>query len=200
MSFWNSDIMDMGKVEDIKQSEVTVDSEQSSTSENPVEQTSVDPKSDSQFSSFMSSHEGESYSMNPSTVEQELSKSPIEESIKKIDSGTNDQVDISSHDEDIIAYETNESSSPSIEISSSTTPVTETEEVTEVKESEPSIEVEVMEPRRFGRDRKQTKLFGNPLLYRVTYHLTPKFVPDFLQHLSDTLENLHNKYSGTVEF
>ena len=72
----------------------------------------------------MSYHEGESSSLDPSTMEQELSKS-IEESTQKNDSGANDQLDISSHDEDIIAYEIRESSSPSIEISSSTTPVTE---------------------------------------------------------------------------
>ena len=35
------DTMDMGNVEDTKQSEITVDSEQSSTSGNPMEQTSV---------------------------------------------------------------------------------------------------------------------------------------------------------------
>ena len=35
------DTMDMGKAEDTKQSEITVDSEQSITSENPIEQTSV---------------------------------------------------------------------------------------------------------------------------------------------------------------
>ena len=174
------DTIDMGKAESTKQSEITVNSEQSSTSEHPMEQTSVDPKSESQFSSFMSYHEGESSSLDPSTVEQELSKSPIEESTQKNDSGTDDQMDISSHDEDIIAYETKESSSPSIEISSSTTPVTETEEVTEVEESEPAIEVEMMEPRRSGRSRKQTEFFGNPLLYRVNYHLTPKFVPELL--------------------
>ena len=49
----------------------TVDSEQTSTSEiseNPIEQTSVDPKSESQFSSFMSYHEGESSSLDPSTM------------------------------------------------------------------------------------------------------------------------------------
>ena len=194
------DTMDMGKAESTKQSEITVVSEQSSTSENPMEQTSVDPKSESQFSSFMSYHEGESSSLDPSTMEQELSKSSIEESTQKNDPGANDQVDISSHDEDIVAYETNESSSPSIEISSSTTPVTENEKVTEVKEPEPSIEVEVMEPSRSGRDRKQTNFFGNPLLYKVTYHLTTRFVPDLLQHLSDTMETLQNKYSGTVEF
>ena len=194
------DTIDMSKAEDTNQSEITVDSGQSSTSENPIEQTSVDPKSESQFSSFMSYHEGESSSLDPSTIEQELSKSPIEESTQKNDSGANDQVDISSHDEDIIAYETKESSSPSIEISSSTTPVTENEKVTEVNESESTIEVEVMEPRRSGRNKKQTQFFGNPLLYRVTYHLTPRFVPELLQHLSETMETLQNKYSGTVEF
>ena len=43
------DTMDMGKAEDTKQSEITADSEQSITSENPIEQTSVDPKSESQL-------------------------------------------------------------------------------------------------------------------------------------------------------
>ena len=107
------DTMDIDESENVEQSEITVNSEQTSTSENPIEQTSVDPKSESQFSSFMSYHEGESSSLDPSTIEQELSKSPIEESTQKNDSGANDQVDISSHD-DIIAYETKESSSPSI--------------------------------------------------------------------------------------
>ena len=192
--------MVMSKAEDTKQSEITVDSEQSSTSEHPMEQTSVDPKSESQFSSFMSYHEGESSSLDPSTMDQELSKSPIEESTQKNDSGTNDQVDISLHDEDIIAYETKESSSPSVETSSSTTSVTGNEKVSEVNEPESTIEVEVMEPRRSGRDRKQTKFFGNPLLYRVTYHLTPRFVPELLQQLSETMETLQDRYSGTVEF
>ena len=168
------DTIDMGKTDSTKRSEITVNSEQSSTSEHPMEQTSVDPKSESQFSSFMSYHEGESSSLDPSTMEQELSKSPIEESTQKNDLGANDQVDIGSHDEDIIAYETKESSSPSVEISSSTTPVTENEKVTEVNESESPIEVEVMEPRRSGRNKRQTQFFGNPLLYRVTYHLTPR--------------------------
>ena len=45
------DTIDMGKAESTKQSEITVNSEQSSTSEHPMEQTSVDPKSESQFSS-----------------------------------------------------------------------------------------------------------------------------------------------------
>ena len=37
----------------------------------------VDPKSESQFSSFMSYHEGEASSMDPGTDGMELSKSPI---------------------------------------------------------------------------------------------------------------------------
>ena len=194
------DTIDMGKADSTKQSGITVNSEQSSTLEHLTEQTTVDPKSESQFSSFMSYHEGESSSLDPSTMEQELSKSPIKESTQKNDSGTNDQVDISSPDKDIVAYETKESSSPSVEISSSTTSVTENEKVAEVNEPESTIEVEVMEPRRSGRDRKQTKFFGNPLLYRVTYHLTPRFVPELLQHLSETMETLQDRYSGTVEF
>ena len=194
------DTIDMSKAEDTKQSEITVDSEQGSTSDNLMEQTSVDPKSESQFSSFMSYHEGESSSLDPSTIEQKLSKSPIEESTQKIDSGANDQVDISSHDEDIIAYETKKCSSPSIEISSSTTSVTENEEVTEIGESEPSMEIEVKVTRRSTRNRKQTQLFGSPLLYRITCQLTPRIIPEILQHLADIMEVLEDMYSGTVEF
>ena len=65
----------MGKAESAKQSEITVNSEQSSTSDHPMEQTYVDPKSESQFSSFMSYHEGESSSLDPSTMEQKLTLS-----------------------------------------------------------------------------------------------------------------------------
>ena len=79
-------------------------------------------------------------------------------------------------------------------------PATKTEKVTEDSEIEPTIEVEVMEPRSSRRERTQTKFFGNPLLYRVTYHLTPRFVPDLLQHLSETMETLQDNYGGTVEF
>ena len=194
------DTMDMDEPESTKQSEITVNAEQTSTSDtsqNPIEQTSVDPKSESQFSSFMSCHEGESSSMDPCTMEQELSKSPIEENTEKNDLGDNNQIDISSHGENIIAYETKESSSPSVEISSSTSPVTESGKVTEDNEVEPTIEVEVMEPRRSKRERTQTKFFGIPLLYRVTYYLIPRFVPDFLQHLSEYMETLQNKYSDS---
>ena len=45
----------------------------------------VDPRSESQFSSFMSYHEGESSSMDPGTNGKELSKSPVEEGTKRDD-------------------------------------------------------------------------------------------------------------------
>ena len=183
--------MDMDNYENTKQSETTIESEQIVESDkDPIVHTSVDPKSGSQFSSFMSYHKGEPSSMDPSIEEKELSKSPMEDSTQKNDSGADDHEDISSHDNDMIAYETKESSSSSIEVSSSTNPVTDIEKVTEENESEPAIEVEVMEPRRSARDRKQTKFFGNPLLYRVTYRLTPRLIPELLQHLSDTMETL----------
>ena len=77
----------------------------------------VDPRSESQFSSFMSYHEDESSSMDPGTDGKELSKSPIEESTKRDASGVVDQGDINSHDIDVIAYEPNSTSIPSIDIS-----------------------------------------------------------------------------------
>ena len=122
------DTVDMDSSEITKQSETTIESEQIVESDkDPIEQTSVDPTSES-----------------PSTEEKELSKSPMEDSTQKNDSGADDHEDISSHDNDMIAYETKESSSSSIEVSSSTNPVTDIEIV---NESEPGIEVEVMEPR-----------------------------------------------------
>ena len=142
------DTMNMDDSENTKQSETTIESEQIVDSDkDPIEQTSVDPKSESQFSSFMSYHEGESSSMDPSTEVKELSKSPVNDSTQKNDSGADDYEDISSHDNDMIAYEIKESSSSSIDISP-TNPVTDVEIVTEDTMSEPAIEVEVMEPRR----------------------------------------------------
>ena len=125
------DTMDMDSSENTKQSETTIESEQIVVSDkDPIEQTSADSKSESQFSSFMSSHEGESSSLDPSTEGKEFSKSPVNDSTQKTDSGADDHEDISSHDNDMIAYETKESSSSSIDISS-TNPVTDGEIATE---------------------------------------------------------------------
>ena len=62
-----------------------------------------------------------------------------------------------------------------------------------VVEDEPEnvISVEITKPRRSGRTRKQTALYGNPLLYTITCKLTPKFVPVFFNKMSETLESLH---------
>ena len=148
------DTMDMDNSESTKRSETLIESEQTVDSDkDPIEQTSVDPRSESQFSSFMSYHEGESSSLDPSTEEKELSKSPVNDNNQKTDSGTDDHEDISSHDNDMIAYESKESGSSSIDIFS-TNPVTDVEIVTEDAMTEPAIEVEVMEPRRSARDRK----------------------------------------------
>ena len=92
-----------------------------------------------------------------------------------------DHGDVCSHDTDVIAYESNEIRSPSIEVSSHSDSVPSLEIVTEGDFVEPAMEVEVVPPRRSTRDRKQTQLFGNPLLYRITYHLTPRVLSELLQ-------------------
>ena len=189
------DTMDIGESGDVDQSVSAIEPEQIVT-----EQDNIDPKSESQFSSFMSYHEGESSSMDPSTDEKELSKSPIEVSTQRHDSGADDHGDVSSHGTDVIAYESNEIRSPSIEVSSPIDSVPNLEIVTEDDSIEPAMEVEVIPPRRSARDRKQTQLFCNPLLYRITYHLTPRALSELLRHVPDTMESLMDKYSATVEF
>ena len=76
--------------------------------------TAMEPKSvtESQFSSVMSYHEGDSTPlMDPSTDSQELSKSLDVESTEELASGTVDQEDDSSHDIDVFASDTEKSSS-----------------------------------------------------------------------------------------
>ena len=186
------DTMDIGESGDIDQSVSAIGPEHIVT-----EQDNVDPKSGSQFSSFMSCYGGESSSMDPSTDEQEFSKSPIEGSTQRHDSGADDHGDVSSHDS---AYESNEISSPSIEVSSPIDSVANLEMVTEDDSVEPTMEVEVVPLRRSTRDRKQTQLFGNPLLYRITYNLTPRVLSELLHHVPDTMESLTDKCTDTVEF
>ena len=94
---------------------------QTESAHDEIRQDVVDPKSESQFSSFMSYHEGESSSMDPGTNGKELSKSPVEESTQRDDSGVANQRDINSHDSDMIAYEPDCTSTPSIDISDNTT-------------------------------------------------------------------------------
>ena len=161
------------------------------------EQTSaIEPKSvtESQFSSVMSYHEGDSTPLrDPSTDSQELSKSLDEESIEELASGTINQEDDSSHDIDVFASDTEKSSSQSVPDDSSVQKSNIVQSVEE-DESERVISVEIAEPRRSGRTRKQTALYGNPLLYTITCKLTPRFVPVFFNKMSETLESLQTNY------
>ena len=185
--------MDVGDTSNVDQSVPLMESDQIVTG-----QDKVDPKSESQFSSFMSYHEGESSSMDPSTNEQELSKSPIEGSTQRHDSGVGNQGDINSHDSDMIAYESNETSTPSIEVSFPNDLDSQSKEIAEDNSVNSTMDVEVVPLRRSARDRKQTQLFGNPWLYRITYNLTPKVLSDLLHHVPDTKDSLADK-SDTME-
>ena len=145
-------------------------------------QDDIDPKSESQFSSFMSYHEGESSSLDPGTNGLELCKSPIEDSTKRHDSGVVDQGDINSHDGDMIAYESNNTSISSIDISDHSNIDSQSKDMTDDASVNPIVDVEVEPVRRSARERKQTQFFGNPWLYRITYNLTPRVLSDLLQH------------------
>ena len=144
----------------------------------------------------MSYHEGDSTPlMDPSADSQELSKSLDVESTGELASGTVDHEDSSSHDIDVFASDTSESSSQSIQNDSSVQPTDSivTQSVVE-DDSENVVSVEIADLRRSGRTRKHTALYGNPLLYTITYKLTPRFVPAFLNKMSETLESLHTNY------
>ena len=152
-------------------------------------QDNVDPKSESQFSSFMSYHEGESSSLDPGTNGIELSKSPIEESTKRDDSGVVHLGDINSHDSDVIAYEPNSTSVPFIDISDSNDD-SQSADIAEDTSVNPIVEVETEPLRRSARERKQTQFYGSPLLYRITYNLTPRVVSDLFHHVPDVQDSL----------
>ena len=145
-------------------------------------QDDIDPKSESQFSSFMSYHEGESSSLDPGTNGKGLCKSPIEDGTKRHDSGVVDQGDINSHDGDMIAYESNNTSMPSIDISDHSNIDSQSKDMTDDASVSPIVDVEVKPVRRSARERKQAQFFGNPWLYRITYNLTPRVLSDLLQH------------------
>ena len=160
--------------------------------------TGIEPKSvtESQFSSVMSYHEGDSTPLrDPSTDSQELSKSLGTESTEELASGTVDLKDNSSHDIDMFASDTEESGLQSIQNDSSVQPI-DSNVTQSVVEDEPEnvVSVEIAEPRRSGRARKQTALYGNPLLCTITCKLTPRFIPAFFNKMSETLESLHTNY------
>ena len=167
-------------------SKVTESDTQEESVHDVTRQDDVDPKSESQFSSFMSYHEGESSSLDPGTNGQELSKSPIEDSTKRHDSGVVDQGDINSHDSDMIAYESNNTSVPSIDISDHSNMDSQSGDMTDDTSVNPIVDVEVEPVRRSARQRKQTQFYGNPWLYRIACNLTPWGLTELLKHsLSD---------------
>ena len=153
----------------------------------------IDPRSESQFSSFMSYHEGESSSLDPDTNGKELCKSHIEDSTKRHDSGVVDQGDINPHDSDLIAYESNDTSVPSIDISDHSIIQSQSQNMTDEASVNPIMDVEVEPVRRSARERKQTQFFGNPWLYRITCNLTPRVLSDLLQHVPDISDSLTDK-------
>ena len=163
---------------------------QKETAHDVTRQDNVDPKSESQFRSFISYHEGESSSLDPGTNGKELCKSHIEDSTKRHDSGVVDQRDINSHDGDMIAYECNNSSVPSIDISDHSNIDSQSKDKTDDASVNPIVDVEAEPVRRSSRERKQTQFFGNPWLYRITYNLTPRVLSDLLQHVPDTKGSL----------
>ena len=156
-------------------------------------QDEIDPKSESQFSSFMSYHEGESSSLDPGTNGKELCKSPIEDSTKRHDSGVVDQGDINPHDSDLIAYESNDTSVSSIDISDHSIIHSQSQNMTDDASVNPIMDVEVEPVRRSARERKQTQVFGNPWLYRITCNLTPRVLSNLLQHVPDISDSLTDK-------
>ena len=160
--------------------------------------TGIEPKSvtESQFTSVMSYHEGDSTPLrDPSTDSQDLSKSLDAESTEELASGAVDHKDNSSHDIDMFASDTEQSGLQFIQNDSSVQPA-DSNVIQSVVEDEPEnvISVEIAEPRRSGRTRKQTALYGNPLLYSITCKLTPRFVPAFFNKMFETLESLHTNY------
>ena len=165
---------------------------QKETVHDVTRQDNIDPKSESQFSSFMSYHEGESSSLDPGTNGKELCKSPIEDSTKRHDSGVVDQGDINSHGGDMIAYESNNTSVPSIDISDQSNIDSPSKDMTDdaSRSVNPIGDVEAEPVRRSARERKQTQFFGNPWLYRITYNLTPRVLSDLLQHVPDIRDSL----------
>ena len=179
------DTMDVGDASKVNESDTQEESVHDET-----RQDDIDPKSESQFSSFMSYHEGESSSLDPGTNGQELCKSSIEDSTKRHDSGVVDQGDINSHDGDMIAYESNNTSVPSIDITDHSNMDSQSKDVTDDASVSPLVDVEVEPVRRSARERKQTQFFGNPWLYRITYNLTPRVLSDLLQHVPDIRDSL----------
>ena len=82
---------------------------------------------------------------------------------------------------------------PSIDISDQNNMHSQSQSMTDDTSVNPIVDVEIEPVRRFARERKQTQLFGNPWLYRITYNLTPRVLSDLLQHVPDISDSLTDK-------
>ena len=78
----------------------------------------------------------------------------------------------------MIAYESNSTSVPSIDISEPSNMDSQSMGMTD----DTSVNVEAEPVRRSARQRKQTQFYGNPWLYRIAFNLTPWGLTDLLQH------------------
>ena len=90
----------------------------------------------------------------------------------------------------MVAYESNNTSIPSIDISDHSNIDSQSKDMTDDTSVNPIVDFEVEPVRRSARVRKQTQLFGNPWLYRITYNLTPRVLSDLLQHVPDISDSL----------
>ena len=90
----------------------------------------------------------------------------------------------------MIAYESNDTNVPSIDISDHGNIHSQSQNVTDDASVNPIVDVEVEPVRRSARERKQTQFFGTPWLYRITYNLTSRVSSDLLQHVPDIRDSL----------
>ena len=90
----------------------------------------------------------------------------------------------------MITYESNDPSVPSIDIFDPSNIHSQSQDVADDEIVNPVVDVEIELVRRSARERKQTQLFGNPWLYRITCTLTPRVLSDLLQHVPDMNDSL----------
>ena len=82
----------------------------------------------------------------------------------------------------MIAYESNNTSVPSIDISDHSNMDSQSRDVTDDTSVNPIVNIEAEPVRRPARERKQTQFYVNPWLYRIACNLTPRGLSDLLQH------------------
>ena len=95
----------------------------------------------------------------------------IADSTKRHDSGVGNQGDINSHDNNMIAYESNESGTPSTDISFPNDVDSQSNEIAENNSVNPTLDVEVVPLSRSARERKQT--FWQPLVVQDNLQSDP---------------------------